>query len=300
MSATSPSIVARGAVGLRKEASFASGGALDNWQVLESGGLNQSKIYAYNDRIRNTPEQTGGRFMHSLVSGQFVFPVSPQNPTQWWEAGIGGTGPYTPQIPLASLAIEVQEGDVSAVMASGDMVSRIEFASRQGDILRCTVGLECKNMGGRAATSIPSTAFPSGDDAYLHSECAFTLDGVTNQQVVAFSVAKENNLVTDLLANNTARRNILATKAVVTGSISILFEDTTMRDRFMNQLPSSITALYSRGARSFKLDLFNLNYDGSQRPLERQTSYIVETLNFTAFVNDPSSQNSMKLTVVTT
>lgn len=296
-----PSIPARGALGIRKEASFASGGAIDSWQVIESASLNKSNVFVYQDRVRNTPEQVGGRFAHSLVSGTITFPVSPQNPTQWWECGIGSaTSPYTPSLPLSSMAMELQEGDVAAVYSSGDMISSLELSSRQGDILRCTVGIEGKELSARTATSIPSTAFPSGDDPYLHTECTFSLDGVTNSQVVAFSVRKENNLLTDLLANNTTRRDILATKAVVTGSISILFENTIHRNRFFNRLPSLISANYVRGARSKLIELNNVNYDASERPLEGQTSYITETLNFTAFVNDPGSENSMKLTVDTT
>ena len=294
----SASIPARGAVGLRKEASFASGGAIDSWQVIESANIVKNVHYVFQDRIRNSPEQIGGRFSHITVAGPITFPVSPGMPTQWFECGIGGTGPYTPQIPLSSMAIEIQEGEVGAVMVSGDMISRIEFSSRQGDILRCTANIEAKDMGGRSATSIPSTAFPSGDDPYLHSEGVFTLDGVANNQVTAFSIVKENNLITDLMANQRARRDILATKAVVTGSISILFEDTSKRNRFFNQLPSRISAAYSRGADSITFDLVSLVYESSDRPMEGQTSYINETLNFTAYVDDPANQNSLKVTVV--
>lgn len=292
------SIVARGAVGIRKEESFASGGGIDNWQVVESANFSATETYAYNDRIRNTPEQTGGRFVHTLLSGSITFPVSPSNPQQWWRCGIGGTGPYTPQIPLSSLAIETQEGDLSATYSSGDMVGRIELSSKQGDFLRCTVALEGKDMGARTASTIPAGAFPSGDDPYLHEECTFTLDGVVNTAVVSFSVAKENNLVTDLFGTSRTRRDILATKAFVSGSIDILFETTTFRDRFMNNKLSAITAEYVRGAKSFKIELLNINYDSSNRPMQSQTSYIVETLNFTAFVDDAANQNSLKVTIV--
>lgn len=289
------SIPARGAVGIRKEASFASGGAIDSWQVVESSGVVQTNVNVFQDRIRNTPEQIAGRFSHQLVAGPITFPVSPSNPTQWWQCGIGGTGPYTPQRPLSSMAIEIQEGDIATVMTSGDMIGRLQFSSRQGDILRCTASIEAKSMGART----PSTpSFASGDDPYLHSEAAFTFDGVSSLKVVSFDVSVDNNLVTDLIGNNTARRDILATKTVVTGAISILFEDTTFRDRFMNRLPSSIVATFARGPKSIKFEMNSLLYDSSERRMSGQTSYIVETLNFTAYVDDPTAQNSLKVTVV--
>ena len=290
------SIPARGALGIRKEESFASGGVIDSWQVIESANIVKTNQFIFEDRIRNTPEQVSGTYSQTMVSGPITFPVSPANPTQWWRCGIGGTGPYTPQRPLSSMAMEIQEGDIAAVYSSGDMISRLELSSRQGEILRCNVNVEGKDLAARVTPS--SVSFASGDDPYLHSECTFTLDGVANSQVTAFSVAIDNSLVTDLFANNRARRDILATKAVVNGSISILFEDTTFRNRFMNALPSAITAQYIRGGRSFKIELVRLAYDSSDRNMQGQTSYITETLTFTAYVDDPSSQNSLKLTVV--
>lgn len=289
------SISALSAVGIRKEASFASGGAIDNWQVIESANVAKTNISVYQDRVRNSPEQVAGRYSHSLVAGPIVFPVSPNNPTQWWQCGVGGSGPYTPQRPLPSMMLEIQEGNIATVLTSGDMIESLQLSSKQGDILRCAVNLEGKDLDPRAA-STPS--FVSGDDPYLHSECAFTLDGVAKNNVTSFDVTVNNNLMKDLLANNVARRDIPATKTLVTGSISMLFEDTTMRDRFLNALPSAITALYSRGTKSFKIELVRLNYDANPRPIQSQSTYIVETLPFTAYVDDPASQNSIKITVV--
>lgn len=289
------SIPALGAVGIRKEASFASGGAIDNWQVIDSANLAKTNVSVYQDRIRNSPEQIAGRFSHSLVSGPITFPVSPSNPQQWWACGIGGSGPYTPQRPLSSMMIEIQEGQVSTLLSSGDMIDRLQLSSKQGDILRCSVNIEAKDMDPRSASAV---TYPSGDDPYLHSEATFTLDGVVNNQVTAFDVTVNNNLMKDLLANNVARRDIPATKTLVTGSISLLFENTTFRDRFMNNSPSSIVAQYARGTKSFKIELNRINYDGDPKPLSSQSTYIVETLPFTAYVDDPTSQNSIKVTIV--
>lgn len=288
------SIAARGAVGIRRESSFASGGGIDDWQVVESASLTKQIVNVYQDRIRNTPEQIGGRAAHTLVSGQVVFPVSPANPTQWFRCGIGGTGPFTPSRPLESMAIEIQEGDIGTVYSSGDMISRLEFASRQGDILRATATIEGVDLSRRATTV---ATFTSGDDPYLHSEAVFTLDGVENSDVVSFSVGVENNLITDLTANAFRRRDIPATKTVVTGSIGIIFTGTGMRDRFFNNLPSRITAEYRRASREIQFDLFNVKYDSSDRPLEGQTAYVLETLNYTAYVDATGDQNSIKMTV---
>lgn len=288
------SIAARGAVGIRKEASFASGGGIDNFQVVESCTIEKTNVHITQDRIRNTPEQVNAPFSHVLVSGQLVFPVSPQTPTTWWECGIGGSGPYTPSIPLNSMAIEIQEGQIGTVYSSGDMISRLEIGSKKGDVLRCTVGIEACDMDPRAATT---PVFASGDVPFLHSECTFTLDGVANNDVESFSVVKENNNITDLFGSTPRRREIPATKAVVSGTLEMLFSDTTMRNRFMNKLPSRITALYQRGSRSFRIDLVSLVYTSDARPLEGQTNFILETLNFTAYIDD-TAQNSIKITVV--
>jgi hypothetical protein len=288
------SIAARGAVGVRKEASFASGGGIDSWQVIESCGIEKSNIHILQDRIRNTPEQVNAPFSHVIVSGPITFPVSPQTPNVWWECGIGGSGPYTPSIPLNSMAMEIQEGQIGTVYTSGDMITRLELSSRKGDILRCSVNVEGADMSPRAS-STPS--FASGDIPYLHSECAFTLDGVANQDVEAFSVSKENNNITDLYGSTPRRREIPATKAVVSGSISILFSDTGMRNRFFDRRPSRLTAQYVRGGDSFTIELNSIVYTSDGRPLDGQTSFILETLNFSAYIDD-TAQNSIKITVV--
>lgn len=288
------SIAARGAVGIRKESSFASGGGIDNWQVIDSSSVEKNNVHMFHDKIRNSPEQIFAPYSHTLVSGQIAFQVSPLTSNTWFECGIGGTGPYTPQIPLTSMAIEIQEGQIGTVYSSGDMISRLELSSRKGDTLRCVVSIEGANIAPRASTT-PS--FPSGDVPYLHSECTFTLDGVVNQDVESFSVVKDNNNILDLFGSSTQRREIPATKAVVTGTMTMLFSDTTMRNRFMNHLPSRITANYARGADSLLVELNSIVYTSDTRPLENQTSFILETLNFTAYTDDAAVQNSIKVTV---
>lgn len=288
------SIAARGAVGIRKEASFASGGGIDSWQVVESCTIEKTNVHILQDRIRNTPEQVNAPFSHVLVSGNIVFPVSPQTPATWWEVGIGGSGPYTPSIPLPSMAIEIQEGQIGTVYSSGDMISRLELSSRKGDILRCSVAIEGADMAPRASGT---PTFASGDVPYLHSECVFTLDGVVNNEIESFSVVKENNNILDLFGSQPRRREIPATKAVVSGTLSILFSDTTMRNRFMNRLPSRIQALYQRGGSSLQIDLVSVVYTSDARPLDGQTSFILETMNFQAYIDD-TAQNSLKVTKV--
>lgn len=288
------SIAARGALGIRKEASFASGGGIDNWQVIESSTLEKRNVHITQDRIRNTPEQVNAPFSYTLVTGQLVFPVSPQTPNTWWECAIGGSGPYTPQIPLPSLALEIQEGQIGTVYSSGDMITRMELSSKKGDVLKCSVQIEGADLAPRASST---PTFASGDVPYLHSECTFTLDGVVNQDVESFTVTKENNNITDLYGSSVRRREIPATKAVVTGSIELLFSDTTMRNRFMNHTPSRITALYQRAGDSFQIDLVNIVYTSDIRPMSGQTSFILETLQFSAYIDD-TAQNSIKVTVV--
>ena len=46
---------ANSVLGLRKEASFGSGGGIDSWQVFESESIVKSQTFSFNDRVRNTP-----------------------------------------------------------------------------------------------------------------------------------------------------------------------------------------------------------------------------------------------------
>ncbi len=89
------SIAALGHLGIRKEESFASGGAIDNWQPIDSESIGLARDHAYGDRIQATEEQVGGTEIRRNVAGSISFGVSPQNPGQWWYCGLGqSTSPH--------------------------------------------------------------------------------------------------------------------------------------------------------------------------------------------------------------
>ncbi len=288
-------IVAQGHVGIRKEESFASGGIPTAFQPVFSEELTMNKAYSFSDRIMNTAMQTGGRIMHNNVTGSVVFPVSPGNSQVWWECGIGGTSsPYQVARPLSSMVITVDrvQGDI---YTSGDMIASLEFTSSAGNPLQCTATIEGKGFQSYTAGA-PS--YTSGDDPYLHNEAVFELDDVAVNDVMSFSVSVNNNLVTDLYANQKERRDIPATKTVVTGTMTKLFENTDARNKFLQELPVKFEATFSRGSNSFKITLVKVRFENVSEPLSGQTEYISETFNFTAYIDDPSGEEVIEVTVV--
>lgn len=288
-------IAAEGYVGIRKEESFGSGGAVTEYQSIFSEDLQLTKNYYYGDRIMATPSQVGGRLMNVTVAGSVTFPVSPSGPEQWWIAGIGGTAsPYAPARPLKSMVIHLDRSTAD-IYTSGDMITSLEFSSSQSSPLQCAASVEGK--GYQKLTQGVAASFTSGDDPYLHNEATFEFDDAENLDVTDFSLSISNNNITDLFGTSKERRDIPAAKVAVTGSFTKLFQDTDELDTFLAELPVKMEVTYARGANSFKFQMNKILFDNSSSPLSSQTDYIAETFNFTAYI-DNIANDVLTLTVV--
>lgn len=292
-------IAALGHVGIRKEGSFASGGAVDSWQPIDSEdlGLNVSNVYG--DRVQASAEQVGGIESRRSVNGSLTFGITPSNPSEWWECGVGGSSsPYSESRPLSSMLIQVDK-ETAAIQTSGDMIASMAFSSAQGEgpsaELKCTVNIEGVD---ESSVSAGSPTWVSGDVPFLHSEADFKLNGTSNTGVTAFTVNVNNNLADDLYGSGKTRKDIPATKLLVTGSFTKLFEDTTERNAFITAQVRSFQATFTRGANSFDINVAKLRYDTKPTPLGGQSEYIMETFNWTAYVDDSATEDSIVLTVV--
>jgi len=287
-------IAAEGHVGIRKEESFGSGGAAVEFQPIYSEDITINKNYYYGDFIMNTQSQVGSRLMNVGLAGSITFPVSPDGPEQWWIAGIGGaSSPYAPDRPLKSLVLEIDK-ETAAIYTSGDMVASLEFSSSQSNPLQCVATIEGK---GYQKDTASSPSFTSGDDPYLHNEATFEVDDVELTDVTAFTLSINNNLITDLYANQKERVDIPASKCVITGSFTKLFQDTDELDDFLAEDPVKLEVTYARGSNSFKFQLNKIKLDNATEPLAGQGDYIAETFNFTAFIDDVDN-DVLTLTVV--
>ena len=288
-------IAAQGYVGVRKEESFASGGAVVEFQPVYNEDLRLVKNYYYGDRIMSTPSQVGARLLNVGLNGTITFPISPAGPEQWWICGIGGTAsPYAPARPLKSMVIHVDK-ETSDIYTSGDMIASLEFSSSQSNPLQCVATIEGK--GYQKLTQGASASFTSGDDPYLHNEATFEFDDVENTDITAFSLNINNNLITDLYTNGKERIDIPAGKVTITGSFTKLFQDTDELDTFLSELPVKIEATYARGSNSFKFQMNKVKFDDNSTSLSGQGDYIAETFSFTAFI-DNISNNVLTLTIV--
>lgn len=288
-------IVALGHLGIRTEASFASGGAIDNWQPFDSEDITKNQENIYGDRIQATAESTGGTPDKKTVAGTVNFGISPSNPSEWWVCGLGqSTSPYSVERPLKSMVLQIDK-ETAAVQASGCMINTLTISSTEGEELKCAVAIEAKDLSDVAAGS-PS--FASGDAPYVHSEATFKLNGVEDANIKAFSVAGNNNVADDLFGSSKTRLDIPATKLMVTGSFSKLFADTTEHNAFLAELPRSFQATFNRGAKSFDVNVNKLRYDSAPAPLSGQSDYIVEDFSWTGYVDDSSVEKSLVITVV--
>ena len=292
-------LASMGYVGIRREESFASGGAVTGYQPVISESIVQAKNYFYPAQIMNSRQQQGGSLMGELANGSISFYVTPQNLEEWWRCGIGGSSsPYSPLGVgvLESMVVNINRV-TSDMYTSGDMITTMEFSSSNGDALVCTVGLECAGFNSGDA---PAASFISADDPYMHSEAVFEVGGVADEEITAFTISVNNNNIVDLqTGSNLTRREIPNTNITVTGSITRLFTDNTARNLFLANVQTSFDVTFSRGSRSFKIDLAKINMEADDTPLAGFGSPIVETIPFTAQIDDVSADKVLEITVDT-
>ena len=293
-------IAAQGAVGIRRESSFASGGAIDNYQPVISEDLVLNQLNVHTDRIQSAEGQIGSTPHHKTVTGPVVFGVSPSNPQQWWACGIGSSNnvsPYNGYRPLPTMLI-ASDRKTAAIQTSGDLISTMSFSSSQDGELQCSVAIEGQDMASRATfASTALSNYTSGDAPYVHSEAVFTLNGTVNKDVMSFNVEINNNPATDLFGSDKVRRDIPAKKRTVTGSFTKLFQDTVERNAFLANQNRSFQVVFSRGAKSFDINIGKIHYDSHTEPLAGQNDYIVESFPWTAFYDDPNTEKDIILTI---
>ena len=293
-------IASMGYMGIRREESFASGGAVTGFQPIISESIVQTKNYFYPSQIMNSRQQQGGRLMNELANGSVSFYITPQNLTEWWRCGIGGAAsPYSPLgvTQLDSMVLNIDR-ITSDLYVSGAKITTMEFSSSNGDALICTVGIEA---AGFSSGDVAASSFNSSDDPYMHSEAVFNVGGVADSEITAFSIALNNNNIVDLFTGNRlTRREIPNTNTTVTGSITRLFTNNATRNLFLANAQTSFNVTYSRGSRSFKIDCAKINMEAHDTPLSGFGSPIMETIPFTAQIDDVSADKVIELTVDTT
>lgn len=283
---------AQGHLGLRKEASFASGGAVDNWLPINSENVSLNQANVYSDRVRNTSEQVGGQVGLRSVAGDINLPVSPKWATQILQCAIGGTSsPFAPARPLNSMLFQIDH-ETAAIQVSGCMAASLGFSSTQGGELLAVLGIEGKGLANVAAGSPSYTA---SDNPYLHHEASFQLNGVADTNITDWNLTINNNLVTDLYGTGTMRVDIPAGKCLVTGSFTKLFTDVTERNAFLNSQVRSFWVKFLRGSNFLTLFCPTVRYDSHTENIGGQSEYILETFNFTAYVDDPATENSIRV-----
>jgi len=289
-------IGALGHLGLQKEASFKAGtvgaSGSQSFQPITSEGLVITHGNVYSDRVQDTGEQLGTERGNYGVAGPVTFPISPQNDGRWFECALGGGySPYSIERPLGSLVLEIDREQL-CVNASGCMIGSITFGSSQGGELIATADIEAAGMTSGDATSATYTA---DDNPYLHSDAVFTINGVDISEITTWSLTLNNNLVTDLWGTGREREDIPATKLAVTGSFSKLFKNTAERNTFMSNDESSFKVVFTRGTKSLVFLCAKTRYDSAPANIGGQAEYILDTFNFTAFVDDPATQYSVRI-----
>jgi hypothetical protein len=185
--------------------------------------------------------------------------------------------------------------ETAAVQASGAMIESLVFSSTQGGELSCTMSIQAEGMNNRAVqTATP--VFSGDNNPYLHSDLSAKLNNTADTSITTWSLTLANTLVTDLYGTTKRRIDIPAGKLVVTGTFTKLFDDTTERAAFLAQSERSFWAKFSRGTNYLTFWCPEIRYDSHSENIGGQSEYILETFNFTSYVDTPATNvNSLRI-----
>lgn len=279
-------------LGIRTESSFASGGVIDNWQTIFSETINPSFANVYSDKVQDTAEQVNANKGTESVAGDIVFPVTPRGPQQWWQCALGqSSSPYYVERPLKSLMIEIDR-ETDAIHASGCMVESLALSSAQGGELTATATIQAVGV---ADTSAGDPTYTANQDPYMHNDATFTINGTADTSITTWSLTILNSLVGDLYGTTKRRLDIPAGKLVVTGTFTKLFDDTTERNAFLAESTRSLNVKYARGTNYITFNFPKIRYNTRAGNIGGQSEYILETLEFQAFTDNPGTIYSLQI-----
>jgi hypothetical protein len=233
------------------------------------------------------------------VSGDAIIPVDANAFAYWLKACFGaptttGTGPYTHEFKVGDLM-------PSMVMETrfSDNTSVITFAKRGG----CKIASFSMSIGGDnelvanfqiegATETLSGAAYDASPttislDRFENFEATITEGGSAITTVTGVDFNVNFGLKTDLytIGGGGTRANLPEGLLEVTGSVTALFDSTSLLNKAINSTESSILINFTSGTNGLEIALNELQYERNSPGIEGPQGIEI-TLPFVAYMDD--------------
>ena len=142
--------------------------------------------------------------------------------------------------------------------------------------------------------STPLSANPT--DSFAHSpydglKGQLLEGGLANAVVTAVELSIDNGLTPEFVLFNQGAAAVTEGRCNITGTVSAMFENTAMLNKFLNETESSLTITFGDGiSESYTVTLPRIKYTGGNKPVDGEGS-IVLSMPFQALLDPVTGTN---------
>lgn len=267
-----------------------------NMEELRSNSINGNRAVEY---VRGGNFDIGGGipFEASLLGfGTILKHALGDNTTT-------GAGPYTHTIKRgtlpAGLSIEKGFSDISQYFVyTGVKVNSIDFNVQASGLVTGTLNVLGKSVSA-SGTSL-GTPSSSTHTPIVHHEATAVNEGGSSATILNLTCSITNNLKSDdYNVGSRYRAALQEGKGDTTGTVTFLFENLTLYNKWLNETNSSLDVTFTQGSSSLKLDFPSIYYTGQAGPVIETDQGLVVAQNFRA-VYDSGEASDVVATLINT
>ena len=299
-------------VGGIKETTFGSDPASPSGVVLPiiSSDISLTQPNIDDDVLRGNRNAAKPSKGNKAVSGSVVAPLDITGIGYWLQMALGdptttGSGPYTHvfKVPssLDSWVLEQGYADITQYQKfNGCKVNSLafNFDAAANTALQVSAQVEGASLT-QGTSSIDGSASAISLTRFEIDDLALTEGGSSIANVRSLSLTIGNNLDTNnyVVGGSGVRGSLPEGKCTVAGTITTLFENTTLLTKALNSTETAIVATLTSGSYSLELDIGELIY-GFRSPGIPGPQGILVSLDFTGYYDDDADASAIKATLV--
>lgn len=257
------------------------------------------------ETIRSDRQTTYSRRGNSSVEGDLVVELTPDNYDVFLEAALQGTW-ATNQLKIGKVqrsftfeqGFDFGGGELAYRLHRGMIVGSMSMEITTDDLVTMTFGFTGASESAFSETSADGSGYTAAPvkPIFYHEDGTFREGGVEVGYFQSLSLELNNNVEGQRTLGTTGFHSVSSGKVAVTGSVTGLFENTDLYNKYINNTDSSISFTLTAGAESLQFTLHKVKYTSGGITATGDSGVTVE-LDFEA-IYDGTAGNTMTITRV--
>lgn len=198
---------------------------------------------------------------------------------------------------VPSFSVEKGFTDINEYfLLKGMKVNSLELNCEPGQILSGSVSFLGKGDPSVSSTSADTTPTSTVHVPFTGIDTKVLIDN-SEANVSSFTLNITNNLTAQNVLGSAFAKSINAGRGEVTGTISILFEDSSVFEDWLNEVESKIELEITLGTKVTKFTFNKVKYNGAGLPNIETSDGVIYTLNWRS-IYDATSQSDFVISQI--